>query len=142
MKGFLDVLLGFFLVIMLMVFLIFGPDVLELRIKQQYLSNILPLTSQDALLTILSVTNFDELSGKNKPTIEILGEREFLKGDVDFLIKDLDIIVKSKCYSLQIGTTPIVEKSCGGLGDNKAEFKIVLPYNPKNLVEKIKLVIK
>ena len=143
MKGVFDILVAALFVTMLGIFLFLGPDILKINLLQQYAANILPLTSQDALLAILSVTNFDSLTDKDKITLEILGENKVLGNSIDFSAEDLENIIKSKCYSLEVGATK-VEKPCKGLttSKNKAEYKIVLPYNTDKLVEKIKLVIK
>ncbi|MBI4010268.1 MAG: hypothetical protein HY361_03715 [Candidatus Aenigmarchaeota archaeon] len=143
--GFLDTALGFILLAILGVFLLVAQLPLQLKLAQSYQTNILSTSSHDVLRTVLSLTNSDA-DKKNKPTIDIISENVLLQNkQMDFLKDDLNKMVN--CYKFEVGTIKM-EKSCKGLSEsgNKAEFKVVLPYNPndlpKNLVTNIKLVIK
>ncbi len=147
MKGILDLPILIILLIVFIPFLLVGPEILRINIQTQYAINYKTLIAKDTLLSILSVTNPDFLNdNKPKLTLEIIGERLSIAGQkVEFLISDLDKLVKSKCYLLESGNVKLADKSCSDLKDQKYQtnpVKIVLPFHPKKLVENIRLAIK
>ena len=147
MKGFLDLFILLFLLIILVPFILIGPDVLKYRIQAQYIVNIQTIVPTDILLSILSATNSDKLNNNNqKPTIEILGERILIPSqDTSFLRTDLDKLVKSKCYLLETEKFALVDSRCSDIAKKQQDavpIKLVIPFNSAKLVENIKLVVK
>lgn len=145
MKGFLDAPLAIPLILIFSLALFFGPPSIDFKIKQQFKINIDHLAVQDVLFSILSSTNTDTLTGKEKTTIEIIGEKAFLQSQkVDFLKEDLDKLLPNKCYVLEFGKDKLAEKKLTqcSTAEQKFETSIVLPYNPTKRTESIKLVIK
>jgi len=148
MKGFVDLFILFILLIVLVPALLIAPEALKYRVQAHYLLNIQSFTSTDVLLSVLSATNEDELNNdKQKPTLEIIGERiKIPSQDVFFLDDDLSKLVKSKCYIFQSEEIELAGKgNCEELLKKRQEtkfLKIVVPFNAVKLVEGVKLVIK
>lgn len=144
MKGLVDLIFNIIPVLIVAVFLFFSPLNTDIKIKQVYLGNLERLFSQGAFLAILSSTNSDTLTGSNKATMEIIGEKILIKTQsIDFLKEDLEKMFPKKCYEISLGSEILLRKdvNCPS-SPQSVEAKIVIPFNPSKLTEKIKLVVR
>lgn len=144
MKGFIDLIFNIIPVLFVAIFLFFSPLNADIKIKQVYLGNLERLSSQGTFLAILSSTNPDSLAGIDKATMEIIGERVLIKTQpIDFLKGDLEKMYPKKCYEVYLGPDTLLKKdgNCPG-SPQSVDAKIVIPFNPSKLAEKIKMVIK
>ena len=144
MKGFIDLIFNIIPVLFVAIFLFFSPLNADIKIKQVYLGNLERLSSQSTFLAILSSTNPDGLAVIDKVTMEIIGERALIKTQLmDFLKGDLEKMYPKKCYEVYLGSEILVKKGSNCPGSPQiVDAKIVLPFNPSKLTEKIKMVIK
>lgn len=92
--------------------------------------------AQSYLLTLLSKTH----DGKPVYT-QISNNLQIGSPDISFVKNELDTVTSSKCYKLSSSSATIaIQEGCTPT-KYSAEAKIVLPYNPDKLTEKLNLVV-
>lgn len=135
MKGFIiPIELGLVLFALFLLFI--TPTVLNLRVTEKVYEEYNITNAQLTLLTLLSSTN------NKKTVIQIIGEdiQSNSKPDTDVLNKKLETIIENRCYKLTYNSKQLTPIFCKPSGTS-ITAKIVLPYKPERLVEKIELVI-
>lgn len=134
MKGFFTIPIELGIVLFSLFILFIAPTVLDLRVTEKTYAEYSKVNAQLTMLTLLSSTN-------NKVTVmQIIGEdvQSNSKPDTDVLNEKLETIVR--CYKLVYDSKQLTPLLCEPSGTSTTA-KIVLPYKPEKLIEKIELVI-
>lgn len=112
------------------------PSIIEMTIDKELAFTYEYEKIQLTLLTLLSSTH------EGKPVYEIIANNINAPENLEFLKKDLNEIIKSKCYSIQVRdendfTTLIENGNC----NKKYQFTIVLslPYNPDSRIKLLRI---